>query len=344
MHIRLSDVGILGDVRFPENLIIADGGFLERHLNIKIMDGFLLSRGKRYYSELICNDLIMDVKKYHNEYKTTNCLSYKYILLDHALSGMVRLLDILVSFNEAKLINYYIDKIKELSVLIINFFMGKRLSSLSDYSMDFPKYLGLKKTRTYLEGDNHLLSLLSVMQMPALSVCVGVLFGGAVSASIYSAYHHSQLNYVKLSCYDDASFNSENLWGAEINSNTSVLILDDNCGTGKTLKLAQQMLKNNYHINAKIAAIELHWEKLLRVKGYRHQDVVFDTSSLDYLTPLSVRHHHLLNQLVIKNEQITMHQTSVKEWVEYSQIILSLLADLGEVTPDLEPLKNAWIR
>ncbi|MBD1570308.1 phosphoribosyltransferase [Aliivibrio sp. S10_S31] len=342
MRIRLSDVGILGDVRFQKDLITSDDGFLEFYLNTTEIDGFLLSRGKRYYSELTCNDLIVDIKKYHLRYKSTNCLYYKYILIDHTLNGMVRLLDILVSYNEAKLINYYIDKIKQLSVLIINFFMGKELFSLSDYSMDFPKYLGLKKTRIYLEGDNHLLSLLSVMQMPASDVCVGVLFGGAVSASIYSAYHHSQLNYVKLSCYDDVSFNSENLWGAEINNNTSVLILDDNCGTGKTLKLAQQILKNNYHINAKIAAIELHWEKLLRIKGYRHQDVIFDVNSLDYLTPLSVRHHHLLNQLVTNNEQIKMHRTSVNEWIEYSQVILSLLADLGEVAPDLEQLKNAW--
>lgn len=56
--------------------------------------------------------------------------------------------------------------------------------------------------------------------------------------------------------------------------------------------------KNHYQIDAKIAAIELHWEKLLRVKGYYHQDSVFDLSSLDYLTPWNVRHHHLLKQLV----------------------------------------------
>lgn len=88
-------------------------------------------------------------------------------------------------------------------------------------------------------------------------------------------------------------------------------------GTGKTLHLAKSILKNHYQIDAKIAAIELHWEKLLRVKGYYHQDSVFDLSSLDYLTPWNVRHHHLLKQLVQQPSTTQNHTTNIMEWLVY---------------------------
>ncbi|MGL4748843.1 MAG: hypothetical protein ACRCYF_14050, partial [Shewanella sp.] len=160
------------------------------------------------------------------------------------------------------------------------------------------------------------------------------------SAAIYAAYHESQLNYLKISCYDDTKQCNDLLWGKPMDLRPSVLILDDNCGTGKTLNLAKSILKNQYQIDAKIAAIELHWEKLLRVKGYYHQDAVFDISSLDYLTPWNVRHHNLLKQLVQQPSPAQNHTTNIMEWLVYSKSVLNLLSNLDTQTQVFDSLRH----
>ncbi|EIF8946811.1 hypothetical protein LF048_000399 [Vibrio cholerae] len=344
LRMKLSDVGLLGEVYIPpHHLPPCDLACIE-DLHLPTQNKNYLSRGKKYYEESTCFQLILDIFDYHNRLRTTTNPYVSYILMDHILNGLLRLLDSLISHDQSEFVNYYIQKSKEMAQGIVDFFMGKTHFTVSSYIISFPHHIAKLKPRVYLEGDNHLLTLISVMQMPRSDVCVGILLGGAASAAIYSAYHESQLNYLKISRYDDTKKCNEFLWGNPIDLRPSVLILDDNCGTGKTLHLAKSILKNHYQIDAKIAAIELHWEKLLRVKGYYHQDSVFDLSSLDYLTPWNVRHHHLLKQLVQQPSTTQNHTTNIMEWLVYSKSVLNLLSNLGTQTQAFDSLRNYCLK
>lgn len=344
LRMKLSDVGLLGEIHIPTHQLPPCDLLCIEDLNLPMQNNRYLSRGNKYYEELTCLQLMLDIFDYHNRLNSTANPYVSYILMEHILNGLLRLLDCLIAHNESELVNYYIQKAKEMAQGIVDFFMGKTHFTVSSYMISIPNHLADLKPRVDLEGDNHLLTIISVMQMPRSDVCVGILLGGAASAAIYAAYHASQLNYMKISRYDDTKQCNELLWGSTIDLHPSVLILDDNCGTGKTLHLAKSILKNQYQIDAKIAAIELHWEKLLRVKGYYHQDSVFDISSLDYLTPWNVRHHHLLKQLVQQSSPTQNHTTNIMEWLVYSKSVLNLLSNLGTKTQAFDSLRHYCFR
>lgn len=328
-RVDLSDVGLLGEIVIPTaNITNLDLVFIN-DLQLKKTENFYLSRGHRYYYELTCFELTLDIFYYYHRINETNNIHIKYILLDHIFNGLLRILDILVIYQEKDAINYHIRKVQEIAVEIVNYLTEKDINTLGNYIVSLPQSIARLTPRVYLEGDNHLLTLISIMKIPRFDICVGILFGGAANAAIYSAYHLSQLNYIKISCYDDISNSNHYIWGNELDLNTSVLVLDDNCGTGKTLNLTKCILKDYYKINAKIAAIELHWEKLLRVKGYQHQDTVFDLEKLDYLTPWNVRHHNLLKQLIQQDKVSKNNKTTIKEWLSYSKNVLNILSTLG---------------
>ncbi|MPY21590.1 hypothetical protein [Shewanella sp. YLB-07] len=329
---HLSDIGILGEIKLTDKDVKLSNDFYLKKMITPSIEGIFSSRGKRYYMNLTFDELISDISNYINQYgNTAECHHSRYILLDYILNGLLRIVDTLI-INNAKdeVINQVIDKALETAKLIVDYFLGKTLGPLSRLFFDVPDAIKRLQPRVYLEGDNHLLSLLFSMYTPSKDVCVGILFGGGACAAVYAAYHDVQLNYVKLSYYDDIGRSSKKLWGRQVNIDASVLLLDDNCGTGNTLLWAKDILHERYDIDAKIGAVELHWEKLLRVKGYDHQDTVFDLSQLDYLSPWTFRHHKLLNYLVNSDASPSNHKlTTIRDWANYSRTIIYLLSDLG---------------
>ncbi|XPP93522.1 hypothetical protein ACN08N_27540 (plasmid) [Photobacterium leiognathi subsp. mandapamensis] len=182
-----------------------------------------------------------------------------------------------------------------------------------------------------MEGDNHILSLSSSLTSCVDEAYVGILFGGGSSAAIMAAYNNSQLNYIKFSNYDSLEMNSDKIWGSSISSKNTVCIVDDNCGTGKTLKKVKDIIDSEYHISSKITAVEFHWEKYLRVHGYGHKDSIFSPDEFDYLSPWCFRHHKVVNDIMNNHYDGKAYHTSLNDWINYSISTLSIIKDTSGI-------------
>ncbi|MDR0219472.1 MAG: hypothetical protein LBI71_11490 [Enterobacteriaceae bacterium] len=352
-------VGLLGELR---------GTFAASHLAAEIMalpglvttnPNFIGSRGMAYYEPKTCGELLATVKNYAALIMKLQCTdkqcvtASKYILADHCLVKLLRIIDCLIGVPQITNDDLvpFIDGVKACAEIICSALMGRQVSgsvsSLQD--LQLPAQAEHQVPRTFIEGDNHLLTLAAAQidACPNTSV-VGVMLGGAAAAAITAVAWRSELNLVKVSRYDDASCNSRHIWGRRIPSvhsptaglsiDRAITIIDDNCGTGDTLRQASHLILAQTGIKPKIRATELHWEKLLRTQVYGYAERVFTPETLDVLTPWCFRHHKVLNHLAgqrLADSQCADGQyadgksahTTAADWVNYSYSLLSVLHD-----------------
>lgn len=321
--VSLNRVNILGGVTFSISDI--ELNYLV-DFNLPQIDTVnIYSRGEIYYKRFSSYEILEKITSTIKIYNSSSCLNTKYILIDHLFNFVIRLLDVLISSKCYEFTNQYIESAIVCSKNIISYIERGSIQSKIEIKTPFVSNLYNSYPRIYLEGDNHFISLLAVKEFRKYDVCVGVLLGGGAPAAIYSAYHDAKLNYIKISCYDEKASSSYEVFGDDINKTQNVLLLDDNCGTGKTLFRGRQLLLDKFGIEACLGAVELHWDKVLRVKGYKHTGDIFDYNDLDEISFWSVRHHNLLAQLT--NIPPTGN-TTVEIWKYYSYSILRLLSDL----------------
>ncbi|WP_323838884.1 phosphoribosyltransferase [Photorhabdus africana] len=335
----LRSIGLLGELRgIPETdyltqEVMALPGLLTEK------PAFVGSRGTAYYEQKSCHELLM-MAKYYTEYiSQLECndklctAPSKYILADHSLAKLLRIVDSLL--NAPQIVNEdivpFIDGIKEYAKVVSSTLTGTpfTFSPSPIHDLKLPLSTEHQVPRPFIEGDNHLLTLAAAqIDICSNSSVVGIMLGGSAAAAVTAAAWDSELNLVKVSRYDDTSRKSNHLWGRKIPSGRTVTIIDDNCGTGDTLRQAIDLVMAQTGQRPKARAVELHWEKLLRTRVYGHADRVFNPETLDVLTPWCFRHHQVLNRLV--NQPFADDKyahTTTADWVAYSYSLLSVLHD-----------------
>ncbi|GLW04728.1 hypothetical protein [Streptomyces lavendulae] len=183
--------------------------------------------------------------------------------------------------------------------------------------------------RTFVEGDNHLLTLTAARTAPRPNgPVVGVLLGGGAAAAVTAAAWNTGTSLIKVSRYDDAARGGRQVWGAPLDSGRDATVIDDNCGTGDTLKAAAALVEERTGKPPARRAVEWHWEKLLRNRVYDHPGRVFAPEETDVLAPWSFRHHHLVNTLVTHVTNGDGHpQLTTADWLAQSHTVLTMLAD-----------------
>ncbi|AWK40739.1 hypothetical protein GPY51_08645 [Photorhabdus laumondii subsp. laumondii] len=335
----LRSIGLLGELRgVPETdyltkEVMALPGLLTEK------PAFVGSRGAAYYEQKSCHELLMTAKYYTEYIAQLECSDKlctapsKYILADHSLAKLLRIVDSLLSSPQTvnEDIVSFIDGIKECAKVVSSTLMGTpfTFSPSPIHDLKLPLATEHKMPRPFIEGDNHLLTLAAAQidKCPNSSV-VGIMLGGSAAAAVTAAAWDSELNLVKVSRYDDTSHKSSHLWGRKIPSGRTVTIIDDNCGTGDTLRQAIDLVMAQTGQRPKARAVELHWEKLLRTRVYGHADRVFNPETLDVLTPWCFRHHQVLNRLIDQPfaDDKYVHTTTA-DWVAYSYSLLSVLHD-----------------
>ncbi|MEK9496438.1 phosphoribosyltransferase [Photorhabdus sp. P32] len=335
----LRSIGLLGELRgVPET----------RYLTKEVMTlpglltekpEFVGSRGVAYYEQKPCHELLMTAKYYTEYLSQLECTDKlcttpsKYILADHSLAKLLRIVDSLLSSPQTvnEDIVLFIDGIKECAKVVSSTLMGTAFtfSPSSIHDLKLPSSTEHQVPRSFIEGDNHLLTLAAAQidKCPNSSV-VGIMLGGSAAAAVTAAAWDSELNLVKVSRYDDTSRKSNHLWGRNIPPGKTVTIIDDNCGTGDTLRQATDLIITQTGQRPKARAVELHWEKLLRARVYGHADRVFNPETLDVLTPWCFRHHQVLDRLINQpfSDDKYVHTTTA-DWVAYSYSLLSILHD-----------------
>ncbi|MCC8458665.1 phosphoribosyltransferase [Photorhabdus aegyptia] len=335
----LRSIGLLGELRsVPET----------RYLTKEVMalpglltekPAFVGSRGAAYYEPKPCHELLMTAKYYTEYISQLECSDKlctapsKYILADHSLAKLLRIVDSLLSSPQTvnEDIVPFIDGIKECAKVVSSTLMGTAFtfSPSPIHDLTLPSSTEHKVPRPFIEGDNHLLTLAAAQIDKCLnSSVVGIMLGGSAAAAVTAAAWDSELNLVKVSRYDDTACKSTHLWGRNIPPGQTVTIIDDNCGTGDTLCQAIDLVMAQTGRRPKARAVELHWEKLLRTRVYGHSDRVFNPETLDVLTPWCFRHHQVLNRLVHQpfTDDKYAHTTTA-DWVAYSYSLLSVLHD-----------------
>ncbi|NRN27960.1 hypothetical protein [Photorhabdus heterorhabditis] len=332
-------IGLLGELRsVPETHYLTKKVMTLPGLLTK-KSAFVGSRGVAYYEQRSCHELLATTKYYTQHITELQCTDKqcatpaKYILADHSLTKLLRVVDSLLSSPQTvnEEIIPFIDGIKECAKVISSTLTGTAFTfspSLID-DLKLPLSTEHMVPRTFIDGDNHLLTLVAAqVGISPNSSVIGVMLGGSAAAAVTAAAWNSDLHLVKVSRYDDALHKSHRLWGRDIPSGRAVTIIDDNCGTGDTLRQATDLVIAQTGLQPKAQAIELHWEKLLRTRVYGHPDRVFDPETLDILTPWCFRHHRVLNSLVDQMLTDGKHaHTTTADWINYSHSLLSILDD-----------------
>ncbi|WP_426576550.1 hypothetical protein ACP179_19385 [Xenorhabdus stockiae] len=349
----LRAVGLLGDLRGVSGTSHLMKEVMELPGVVANKQNFISSRGFAYYEPKTCDELLATVKYYADIIIKLQCtdkqcaVPSKYILADHCLVKLLRIIDSLLGVPQItdEDIIPFIDGVKACAEIVCSTLTGRKscFSPSLLQNLKLPAGTGHQVPRTYIEGDNHLITLAAAQidECPNSSV-IGVMLGGAATAAVTAAAWNSELNLVKVSRYDDACSNSHHIWGRNIPSGHSISIIDDNCGTGDTLRQARDLVITRTGIKPKLRATELHWEKLLRTRVYGYSDRVFSPEFLDVLTPWCFRHHKVLNHLVNQlsadegkhvhtvHSHTTHSYTTTADWVSYSYSLLSVLYDTLE--------------
>ncbi|CDL80538.1 hypothetical protein [Xenorhabdus szentirmaii] len=345
----LRSVGLLGELRGAPDTTYLVGSVMALPGLLSKGPVFIGSRGVAYYESKTCDELLSAVQSYAKYITNLQCTEKlcatpsKYILADHSLVKLLRIIDTLL--NEPSVANEdvlpFIDAVKVYAKIVTSILTGNTFNVSFDFlhNLKLPASIRKQIPRTYIEGDNHLLTLAAAQIDPCPnSLVIGIMLGGAAAAAVTAEVWNSELNLVKISRYDDALCNSNHIWGRNISSQTmssqtmssktSITIIDDNCGTGDTLRQATDLIMARTGVRPTARAVEFHWEKQVRTQVYGYSDRVFDPENSYVLTPWCFRHHKLLDKLV---DQLLADgrcsSISTADWVAYSHGVLSILHD-----------------
>jgi len=352
LSVSLSDVGLLGELRwktddFPLDIVTPD-----IYILLDIHHNIITSRSTSYYDKKNCADMIKELRDLLNIYQKIERKHqyqlFNYIIADHALCKTLRLIDYFMSINNQKFIEnihvLYIDIVQWCADVIVCYLTK---NDTPEFNIDIKNITPCMNDeinngfpREFIDGDNHILSLLAVQskQISTDSI-VGVMLGGGSAAAIASSYYKSSLHFTKVSKYDDGKKCCSTIFGETLEEKNSITVIDDNCGTGQTLQEVKKIIAKLSDGKVNFFPVELHWEKFLRVNIYNHDDNVFNINDIDHLSPFAFRHHTILNRLLNeKNNPEYTFKMTLDMWIDYSRALIYLLHDTYPSRMKLTPL------
>ena len=104
-----------------------------------------------------------------------------------------------------------------------------------------------------------------------------------------------------------------------------VLLLDDNVGTGATLKETKEALVNAGIRNIKMGAVQFNWRNYYRVSVGEKKDIDrFETSDFDIITPINYAGHKLYRNA--KNLLLSSGGADYIKSVSYTHLTLPTIA------------------
>ncbi|MFK0202447.1 hypothetical protein [Streptomyces lavendulae] len=340
--VSLSGVGILGELRAPrERTSLLDPGLLRIPGLLAFSASTVFSRGKEYYAPRSLHRLQADITLYTGLLNDLRCAPgtcvapSRYVLADHVLAKAIRVVDFRAGVpgtgNEQ--LAPFFETITQCARLIADGLLGRPTpSSRSGLPRSMPPLPAANQEavpRAFVEGDNHLLTLTAARTAPRPGgPVVGVLLGGGAAAAVTAAAWNTGMSLIKVSRYDDTARGGSQVWGTPLDAGHEATVIDDNCGTGDTLKAAAALVEGLTGRAPARRAVEWHWEKLLRGRVYEHPGRVFAPEESDVLAPWAFRHHRLVNTLAEHLTNGGSHpRLTTADWLAHSHTVLAMLAD-----------------
>jgi len=240
------------------------------------------------------------------------------------------------------------DYILQLCDIMVSVMFGTELVPLktNEHIIVQLKAIKEQKVRFNIEMDNILIILLdyAVNQeyITRYDTYISLSLGGVLISPFYVALEKhfcckntNRFSFMKFSYYDNSemenkSIDNDAFLSEESDLGNATLIIDDNIGTGKTLRDAKCYLTDRFGINPKIKAVECHWERFFRDDSKIES---FSIKDLDILSPFLYRHYTLLEKYIINT--IFNHNISERYFPECF-IGLSILNDLFKANYPVE--------
>ena len=329
--LKLKDFDIIGliklkDIQGIEKYVTPlenDDGKIDRYL----------SRSKEYYnvktmSELaVCREELRDLL-------TRECSKKNFVILENMLncSGKVYFKKF-EEYIKAKIYNKEVQKYEiqieearqclvEDMKNILSILEGKNLIKV-DPTKRLPGGHENSEQRA-IEMDNKALlyifaKALGSVQKPEQIEIVTPGYGGVYIGPMLNAMYDYNFTTILKSKYIEDTCNLEDVDVKKLVSNQrlfeegkKVLLLDDNVGTGLTLKETKQMLQNSGIKDIAVGAIQYNWRNYYRVSVGEKKDIErFEINDVDILTPINYAGHKLY-----KNAIHLLH-SSGKEYISY---------------------------
>lgn len=337
-------VGLLGELRLTDS---DRWELLGSHVPDRLVSDagrWWTSRSQDYYRSAPLLEIYHEARDLLDRLDGVTCspggcgLPSAYVLADHALSRLVRIASALAGEDRCRWLELR-RAIDHCAQTLAGALRGRH--DVTQASWTFEPRIELPccpDPRSHIDGDNHVMTLtVSSLLRPSEGVCVaGILLGGGAAAPLIASDIGVDWTYVATSRYDRPNEPATISDPAVISQATSILVVDDNCGTGRTLSSASDLLASLTNGPIARAAVELHWEKRLRVNAFGHTDSVFEPNDLDIVSPWCYRHHLLLRRLVAASAEGD-HRSglSLDDWARYSHSTLQVLGEaLGRSQED----------
>ena len=299
---------------------------LEKYFSLK--KPFYCNRNCTYYSTdlfetaNLVKNIALDAPIVLNlELSSDNKRYIVFSLTEYMLSCIAKLVGVIFSYTSLDC-NYYKvlkDYLIDLTDYITRIIFDEDLNqfpplsiTLIDSIVSDMRQLNISHVREYSEMDNILIMFITYFALcdytGGCDIIISPLQGAALIPPFFiSMQKYTNImngcsclagyDYVRFSKYDNNHYcelslpDQVNLLSTQYPENTNILLIDDNTGTGTTLKsIKQELLK--YFKNITTCALEYYWEG----KIFRADYPAFQLDEIDLITPLCYRYFKILEE------------------------------------------------
>lgn len=343
-----NEVGLLGELRLEFQRF---GNALRPFMTflaplVLKRGGIIISRSPDYYQPLTLSQAIEDALCCSAKGESLECwdtyiILAQYIILDRVLNRLGRvahtaLLESRRFYPSAiRLYEWAIGNLELCAHRVVALMKGcsdcKKPISLSLPS-PVPSSMRSLQVRTVIEMDNLPLifwraASLEELLQPNTGV-ISPLLGGALVPPMLAALHtKTKWAYVSASLYENKA-NREILIPGGGSLPPKVVLIDDNIGSGETLRLIRKRLENEGISVLGIASIEMHWEKFFNVQSGIVAGKTFSLDAIDNLSPFAYRHYLEMKRLYEQYYSCqTLDSRTLRDWMLWSQQLLRQIRD-----------------
>ncbi len=311
---------------------------LEKYFSFK--EPFYCNRSRIYYSTKLKEtmDLILSIVR--DTYVINNsdiCFHNKqyiiFSLTEYMISSVGKILGVCFAHNTLKN-RYYIELktyLSQLTDYLVCILFNEDFSAFPSISRDLidrilsdMQQLNIQDVREFSEMDNILIMFITYFvysdYLKRQNLIISPLQGAVLIPPFYISmdkYAHSKIGrdstinyeYVRLSNYDNLHYCQSSLseqiqvLRMQYDKNINVILLDDNTGTGRTIKNIKQELSKEF-TNITTGVLECRWDtKLFKLKYPNY--TAFELNDVDLITPLCYRQYKIFDEQIeyIKNDK-----------------------------------------
>lgn len=314
--------GFLGEIYIGINeLVSVEGSIINKYFSLK--NPYYCSRNKHYYSREL-SELKDYYSAYEEDIKNISNSIYEseikrvllFTIINHLINDTAKLIGL--AFAYSKIRSVYLDRLKSDLQSYTNAFVDicfgdKHSCSISidlewmESLFDLSSMLGIGKVREYSEMDHPLILILSFMvnhsHFKHKDVYVAPLQGSSIIPAMYVSLtskiitrdnnlYPQSFSYLRSSSYDnthhlDLSIEDQvGLLSNEYSKTAKVILIDDNVGTGTTMKTLKSVLGHAFD-EVTTCVLECRWEPFFATAEYPS----FDLNEIDLITPLEYRYY-----------------------------------------------------